>query len=114
MFWYKNRNIVKMCLENYVPGNDVYVFTAVTYLDVNENEQYPFMFLGKKHILDDPLGKYCELCYTNNQLEKGLFEQVRLCLEDNIKVLENLFPHIITIPFRLFNQKNNIAGKEFF
>lgn len=44
MFWYKNRNIVKMYLENYVPCNDAYVFTAVTYLDVNENEQYPFMF----------------------------------------------------------------------
>ena len=114
MFWYKNRNIVNLYLENFVPNNDAYVFTAITYLDVDANEQYPFMFLGKTHILDDPLGKYCELCYLNNKLEEGLFEQVRLCLDDNIKVLESLVPHIITIPFRLFNQNIKYAEKEFY
>ena len=62
LFWNMNIGVVQLYLYNEFSQNDGYVFTAATFMDYEDKEQYPFLLLGKQHILDDPLCKYSSIC----------------------------------------------------
>ena len=61
LFWIKHMDAVELYLQAIFAGEESYVFTASTYMDYDDQEYVPFLLLGKKHILDDPLGKYSEI-----------------------------------------------------
>ena len=109
LFWYKNMDSVRLYLKYVFSQKDSYVFTAATFLDYDDKEHYPFLLLGEKHILDDPLCKYAELSNTfpqdsKSSLFKILNEQIVLTAEDNIKIIDNCQNQIIVLPLRILSQ----------
>ncbi|MBP3242024.1 MAG: hypothetical protein J6M92_16020 [Oribacterium sp.] len=106
LFWMRHIDEVQLFLRSWFPGDDSYIFTAITYMDFDDNEHLPFLLLGNRHIFDDPLSKYAEI--RNNMSESKdanfLSEQIGITAEDNIKVLENSHGEILILPVRLFNQ----------
>lgn len=104
LFWTKNKPIVNMFLKYFLPNQDTFVMTGVTYLDIDAGEQYPFFLVGTTHILDDPLGKYCEICNcVEDEQKHPLRKEIIKCAKDDLKVLKD-YPQIIVIPLRLFNE----------
>lgn len=106
LFWLKKMDLVRLYLINEFAGKDSYVFTASTFMDFDDKEQYPFLLLGKHHVLDDPLCRYSDICSKTQEthIPKKLFEQIALTAEDNIKILEGCKGHIIVLPLRLLSQ----------
>lgn len=109
LFWIRNINVVKLYLKTMFPGKNSYVFTAATYLDFDDLEHLPFLLMGDKHVLDDPLSKYSEIC---SQMPAGrdsefLYQQIGITAEDNLKLLENVKGHILILPLRLLSQSNS-------
>lgn len=109
LFWVRNINVAKLYLKAMFPGQDSYVFTAATYMDMDDMEHLPFLLIGEKHVLDDPLSKYSEIC---NKMPVGkdseyLYRQIGITAEDNLKLLENVKSHILILPLRLLNQSNS-------
>lgn len=121
LFWARNLDIVKLYLRTMLGGKETYVFTAATYLDYDANEHLPFLMLGNKHILDDPLCKYAET-YVNSSkgdYPRKLYEQIILSAEDNLKILEDCKDEILILPLRQINQmlSDNVLfemGERFF
>ena len=78
-------------------------------MDFDDNEHLPFLMMGNKHILDDPLGKYSLI--RSKMLEGKdayfLYKQISVTAEDNLKVLENIHNEILILPLRLLNQSND-------
>ena len=108
LFWFRHIEEVQLYLRSWFPGENSYVFTAVTYLDYDDNEHLPFILLGDRHILDDPLSKYVEIRSNISESKDALFlsEQIGITAEDNIKILENSQGEILILPVRHFNQAN--------
>lgn len=109
LFWKRNIGVVQLYLYNEFSQNDGYVFTAATFMDYEDKEQYPFLLLGKQHILDDPLCKYSSICNSldDPNVVEILKEQIKLTLDDNIKILENCKNAILVLPLRLISQITN-------
>ena len=109
LFWLRRIEVVKLYLKNWLPGKNSYVFTAATFMDFDDNEHLPFLLMGNKHILDDPLSKYSLI---RSEMSKGkdaesLYKQISVTAEDNLKVLENIHNEILILPLRLLNQSND-------
>jgi len=106
LFWFKNMDLVRLYLANEFADKDSYVFTASTFMDYDDKEQYPFLLLGKHHVFDDPLCKYSDICSKIQQAHTSekLLEQIALTAEDNIKIIEGCNGHIIILPLRLLSQ----------
>ncbi len=112
LFWIRHIGVVQLYLKAMFSGKESYVFTAATYLDFEDKEHLPFLLLGEKHVLDDPLSKYSEIC---NKMPDGkdaefLYEQIGVTVEDNLKILENLKSNILILPLRLLNQSNTYGS----
>lgn len=111
LFWMRKIELVKMYLSYEFSNRDSYVFTATTFMDLSDNEQYPFLLIGKYHIFDDPLCRYAEI--YNKMVSKGssegLTDQIISTIEDNIRILKECNSYILIMPLRLLNQdpKNN-------
>lgn len=105
LFWIRNIDIVKLYLKNELSGTNSYVFTAATYMDVEDKEQYPFLLLGDQHILDDPLCKYAEICIKmpDGQTSELLYQQIIKAAEDDIRIINTCENQIIILPLRLLN-----------
>lgn len=105
LFWVKYIDIVKLFLKTEISGMNSYVFTAATYMDVEDNEQYPFLLLGDQHILDDPLCKYAEICIKmpDGKVLELLYQQIIKAAEDDIRVINTCEDQIIILPLRLLN-----------
>lgn len=108
LFWIRHIEVVQLYLKAFFPGKDSYVFTAATYMDFDDQEHLPFLLIGKRHVLDDPLSKYSEIC---NKMSVGkdadfLYKQIGITAADNIKLLENTNNSIFILPLRLLNQSN--------
>ncbi len=89
LFWVRHMGAVQLYLKSTFGGENSYVFTAATFLDYEDAEYFPFLLLGEKHILDDPLGKYSEL-YNRmpaGQDAESLYTQIVQTAEDNIKTI---------------------------
>lgn len=108
LFWLRHIEEVQLYLRAWFPGENSYVFTAATFMDFEDNEHLPFLLMGDKHILDDPLSKYSEI---QSKMPEGrdaefLYDQIGVTAEDNLKLLENVHNEIIILPLRLLNQSN--------
>lgn len=108
LFWLRHIEEVQLYLLAWFPGENSYVFTAATYMDYEDKEYLPFLLMGDKHILDDPLSKYAEI---QNKMPEGkatefLYKQIGVTAEDNLKLLENVHQEIFILPLRLLNQSN--------
>ncbi len=106
LFWFRHFEEIQLYLREWFPGENSYVFTAATYLDYDNKEHLPFLLMGEKHILDDPLCRYVKL---RSKMPKGkkadfLYKQIGVTAEDNLKILENVNEEIFILPTRLFNQ----------
>ena len=114
LFWIKHMDAVELYLQAIFAGEESYVFTASTYMDYDDQEYVPFLLLGKKHILDDPLGKYSEICNAmpNGKDNHYLYTQIGITAEDNLKILSNLQEHVLILPLRLLDQTS--ANNELF
>lgn len=106
LFWFKKMELVRLYLTKIVANKDSYTFTASTFMGFDDKEQYPFLLLGKHHILDDPLCKYSDICITmpETRMSKKLFEQISITAEDNIKILEGCHGLIVVLPLRILSQ----------
>lgn len=109
LFWLRHIEAVQLYLRTWFPSDNSYVFTAATFMDFEDNEHLPFLMMGDKHILDDPLSKYCEI---RSKMPEGkdaefLHKQIGVTAEDDIKLLENVHDKILILPLRFFNQSND-------
>ena len=109
LFWLRNIEEVQLYLRAWFPGENSYVFTAATYMDYDDKEYLPFLLMGDKHILDDPLSRYAEI---QSKMLKGkdaefLYKQIGVTAEDNLKLLENVGEKILILPLRILNQSND-------
>lgn len=109
IFWLRHIEEVQLYLKAWFPGGNSYAFTAATFMDLDDNEHLPFLLMGDKHVLDDPLSKYSEI---RSKMPEGkdaeiLYEQIGLTAEDNLKLLENTYGEILILPLRLLNQSND-------
>ena len=109
LFWFRHIEEVQLYLRTWFPGENSYVFTAATYLDYDDKEHLPFLLMGDKHILDDPLSKYVEI-RSHMPLGKDaqfLYKQIGVTAEDNLKLLNNINNEIIILPLRLLSQSKD-------
>lgn len=106
LFWVRHIGAVQLYLKSAFGGDNSYVFTASTFLDYEDAEHFPFLLLGDKHILDDPLGKYSEICnrMPAGQDAKTLYAQIVQTAEDNIKIITNCRNYVYILPLRLLSQ----------
>lgn len=108
LFWLRHIEKIRLYLKAWFPGENSYVFTAATFMDFEDNEHLPFLLMGDKHILDDPLSKYSEIRskMPDGKDAKFLYEQIEITAKDNLKLLENVHGEILILPLRLLNQSN--------
>ncbi len=105
LFWVRHADEVQLYLKAWFCGEENYVFTAITYMDYDDGEHYPFLLMGNKHIVDDPLGRYARVCelLPNDNDAKDLYKQIGNTAADNIKILDNLEGDVLILPLRSFN-----------
>ncbi len=105
LFWFANRDLVRLILNNISSDNDCYVFTGATFLDIDDFEHYPFTVLGKVHVVDDPLYKYASIVSSihNQGFADQLRSQMLLSIKDNIKIIENYSDIIYILPVTLMS-----------
>lgn len=109
LFWWRHIEEIQLYIRTWFPGENSYVFTASTFMDFEDNEHLPFLMMGDKHILDDPLSKYSEIRskMPNGKNAEFLYEQIGVTAEDNLKLLENVHEEILILPLRLLNHSND-------
>lgn len=44
VFWSKKKTRVIPIIQSYIKSEDTYLFTGASYLDIDDNEHYPFFF----------------------------------------------------------------------
>lgn len=106
VFWISNINVIKLYFSTISLEDDAYIFTGATYLDVDDLEHYPFVIMGKIHIIDDPLCKYSKVF---NKVKDEIFanklkSQIISSVEDNIKILEQYSSDFLILPFKMLNE----------
>lgn len=109
IFWLRHIEEIQLYLKAWFHGENSYVFTAATFMDYEDNEHLPFLMMGDKHVLDDPLSKYSEIRshMSDGKDAEFLYEQIGLTAEDNLKLLENVHNEILILPLRILNQTND-------
>lgn len=114
VFWKKHKRVALSIATHYITPMRTLVFTGVTFMDIDDLEHYPFLAIGEKHILDDPLCRYLEVVdkITDKEAAQGFYEQALLTIKDNIKVIEQCHPHIIILPLRyLYGNDEEVISK---
>lgn len=106
LFWIRNMGAVQLYLRTWFPGKDSFVFTAATCMDVANGEHLPYLIMGDKRILDDPLSLYSKIHIgmTEGKDAQYLYEQIGTTAECNLRVLERVCPYILILPLRLMSQ----------
>lgn len=109
-FWYSKRKIVNLILENLSKSQDCYILMAASFLDVKDYEHFPFICLGKMHLVDDPLCRYAKAFPTKyaQSFYNTMKEQIILAVEDNIAILENYSDSIIILPVTFLYDDTNL------
>ena len=106
IFWFKNKKLINLLFKSYFKPYTTYLFSAAGYLDINNNEHYPFLSIGENHILDDPICKFMTLPQDmgntpfSDKLNQHMFDAI--C--DNINVLERCYNIIHILPCSLFHK----------
>lgn len=114
LFWFSNRKLVDLILNNLSCDFDCYTFTGADFLDVDDFEHFPFIMLGKLHIVDDPLSKYSQICgaVENEKFTESLKERILLTIQDNLKILKNYSDSIYILPVTLLTEINSDLVKK--
>lgn len=102
LFWVRHIDAVQLFLRMWFPGENSYAFTAATFLDYDDGEHLPFLLMGDKHVLDDPLSAY-SIIYSNmpeGSIADNLLFHIVKTVEDNIKILKNALDTILIMPLR--------------
>lgn len=109
LFWFRHSDKIQLYFKSWLSRENSYVFTSSAILGYKENEHFPFLLLGNRHIFDDPLGKYSEILIKmpNSKPTEVLYKQIGLTAEDNLKLLENISDEIFILPFRVLSQSNH-------
>lgn len=112
LFWIRHIEVVQLYLKTLFPSEESYVFTAATYMDFEAKEHLPFLLVGRRHVLDDPLSKYSEFC---NKMPVGkaadyMYEQICMTATDNLKILEKTNRNILILPLRILNQSSTYSS----
>lgn len=100
LFWRTKKPVIDMYLQYIVKEKNTVFYTAATYFDFENGEQYPFLLMGDLHIFDDPLGRYCEICHHYKDAPMALAEKVSICAKDNIDILEKCEGLVVVLPLR--------------
>ena len=111
LFWRKKKPVIDIYLKYIAKEQNAVFYTAATYFDVENGEQYPFLLMGNLHIFDDPLGKYCEICHRFKDVPQALSEKVLVCAKDNIDILEKCEGLVVVLPLRFMG--TSMEEKEF-
>lgn len=101
-FWYTNRRLVDCILRYACEANQGYIFTGATYVDVANDEHYPFVALGRCHFVDDPILRFWEVIDkgTGGQLEDRVKSLIVKIISDNIEIIEKCSTAITILPIR--------------
>lgn len=108
LFWYSNRITVDLYLKNISQSYDCYAHTAGGMLDTTDYEHYPFILLGKKHIIDDPLSRF-SLNISNLpdiQYKKRIISAINNAVSDNIDILKHYNKAITILPITTIYEKD--------
>lgn len=105
VFWISYINIIQLYFSTISREDDTYIFTGASYLDINDLEHYPFVIMGKIHVIDDPLCKYSKVF---NNIEDEVFanklkSQIIGSVEANIKILEEYSSYFLILPFKMLS-----------
>ncbi|MCX8074054.1 MAG: hypothetical protein N2749_00505 [Clostridia bacterium] len=105
IFWFSKRKIIKIILENISTDYNCYVLMAASFLDIHDNEHFPFVCLGNIHLIDDPLCNYTEIARLNPGIisNRKIKEQIDLAIRDNILILEKYNNSIVILPITLLH-----------
>lgn len=108
LFWYSRRNIFGLIMTNQSPNEDIFICTGGSYLDIYDYKHFPFLTLGDKHIIDDPLSHFSKSISSvpNSDFKEALKEQIIKTAEINIKIIENYSENISILPVRLLNHSD--------
>lgn len=114
LFWFANRDLVRLILNNISSDYDCYTFTGATFLDVDDLEHYPFVTFGRVHVVDDPLYKYSSIVsgIHNQDFAEKIREQMLLSIKDNIKIIENYSDIIYIFPVTLMSDNISELSKK--
>lgn len=106
LFWHCHISEVHLYLKNWISEENTYVFTAATYLDFDTKEYLPFLLMGDNHIFDDTLCKYSKTynMLSSNKYTDSLYNFIKLVVQDNLKLLDNLKNEVLIFPLNLVNQ----------
>lgn len=109
LFWIRHVDEIQLYLKYWFPGENSYVFTAATFMDFEDKEHLPFLLMGDKHVLDDPLNRYSDIVgkMPAGKDAEFMYRQIVITAEDNLKILENLSNEILILPLRLLSQSND-------
>ena len=102
VFWKKHKQIITSIVKHYVIPRRTFILTGASRMDVTNLRHYPFLSIGEKHIMDDPLCRFMEAArdIKLQNASKEFSKQAKLTINDNIKLLEECFPNIIILPLR--------------
>ncbi len=106
LFWHCHISEGHLYLKNWISEENTYVFTAATYLGFDTKEYLPFLLMGDNHIFDDTLCKYSKTynMLSNNEYTDSLYNFIKLVIQDNLKLLDNLKNEVLIFPLNLVNQ----------
>ena len=106
LFWHCHISEVHLYLKNWISEENTYVLTAATYLGFDTKEYLPFLLMGDNHIFDDTLCKYSKTynMLSNNEYTDSLYNFIKLVVQDNLKLLDNLKNEVLIFPLNLVNQ----------
>lgn len=106
VFGSKKKNRVIPIIQSYIRSEDTYLFTGASYLDIDDNEHYPFISVGDKHIIDDPLCVFIEKYCNNTNLNSStkISQQLYNMISDNTNVIESYFPKFLILPLRYIHK----------
>ncbi|HWQ71143.1 MAG TPA: hypothetical protein VN370_02375 [Desulfitobacteriaceae bacterium] len=113
VFWFRNRKLIDLIFGCYFKPYRTYLFAAVGYVNICDNEHFPFLSLGDNHVLDDPIHKLMLVNDSVNdpefagEFKKHMFEAIN----DNICVLEQCFGIIYILPCSLLYSNDTEAIK---
>jgi hypothetical protein len=102
IFWYENRNIVKLVFEYVFKGKDTYAFSAATIFDVDDRNQDSFFLLGDYHVFDDPIPSYLNtLTATSDEVYLAKIKKIiSKTIKDNIRIIKDFEGDLFILPLR--------------
>lgn len=108
LFWYSNRDVIKLILNYIAYDSECYTFTGASFLDVSDNEHFSFTTLGEIHVVDDPLHKYLTAPKDihNEEYNLKLKEEIINTIKDNIKIIEEYSSIILILPVTVLSDIN--------